>query len=196
MRAFFLHLFAFTRRRTSKSAYSRAFNTSTKVSSMNTSAALYAVTVSAASNTAATPEDAKDKKHHLKDGQGFTNPWDSYRHESLPNLLGSLLKCGFDSPCGYRASELTLDTDGGSMDRGTNPTLHHRRSMCASLTSSRAERRASSARRGSATPATTSSFPRACASSSIQASATGAAPSASWAPHDIPKLPARSKIYQ
>ncbi|KAF2828860.1 Metallo-hydrolase/oxidoreductase [Ophiobolus disseminans] len=27
---------------------------------------------------AAQPEDAKDKAHHLKNGKGFTNPWDSF----------------------------------------------------------------------------------------------------------------------
>ena len=40
-------------------------------------AAMYAV-VSNPAQIAAQPEEAKDKAHHLKNGKGFTNPWDSY----------------------------------------------------------------------------------------------------------------------
>lgn len=49
------------------------------MSSSGTAAALYAATVSPASITGAVPEDAKGKQHHLKDGKGFTNPWDSWK---------------------------------------------------------------------------------------------------------------------
>ena len=45
------------------------------MSGSGTAAALYAATISAASITAATPEAAGEKRHHLKDGKGFTNPW-------------------------------------------------------------------------------------------------------------------------
>ena len=38
-------------------------------------ASLYAATISQASVMGAEPEEAKDKRHHLKDGKGFTNPW-------------------------------------------------------------------------------------------------------------------------
>jgi N-acyl-phosphatidylethanolamine-hydrolysing phospholipase D len=38
---------------------------------------LYAA-VSTPTQGAAQPEDAAAKAHHLKDGKGFTNPWDSY----------------------------------------------------------------------------------------------------------------------
>jgi N-acyl-phosphatidylethanolamine-hydrolysing phospholipase D len=41
------------------------------------STALYAV-VSNPAQLAAQPEEAKEKAHHLKNGRGFTNPWDSY----------------------------------------------------------------------------------------------------------------------
>ncbi|KAL8989414.1 MAG: hypothetical protein Q9177_001700 [Variospora cf. flavescens] len=47
------------------------------MSSSGTAALLYAA-VSPASVTGAVPEEAKDKRHHLKDGKGFTNPWDSW----------------------------------------------------------------------------------------------------------------------
>ncbi|PVI04905.1 Metallo-hydrolase/oxidoreductase [Periconia macrospinosa] len=42
------------------------------------SVGLYAV-VSNPAQIGAQPEDAKQKKHHLKDGKGFTNPWDSFK---------------------------------------------------------------------------------------------------------------------
>lgn len=45
------------------------------MSSSGTAASLYAATISPASITGAEPEEAKDKRHHLKDGKGFTNPW-------------------------------------------------------------------------------------------------------------------------
>jgi len=44
-----------------------------------TAAALYAATISPAAVMGATPEDAKEKSHHLKDGKGFINPWDSWK---------------------------------------------------------------------------------------------------------------------
>ena len=65
-------------------------HSSSKMSSSNTSAILYAATVSAASVTGATPEDAKEKKHHLKDGSGFTNPWDSWRNQTAPQLMKAM----------------------------------------------------------------------------------------------------------
>jgi hypothetical protein len=45
-------------------------------------AGLYAV-VSNPAQIAAQPEDARDKKHHLKNGKGFTNPWESYTELSI-----------------------------------------------------------------------------------------------------------------
>ena len=49
------------------------------MSSSATAAALYAATVSSSAIAGAVPEDVKDKRHHLKDGKGFTNPWDSWK---------------------------------------------------------------------------------------------------------------------
>ena len=45
------------------------------MSGSGTAASLYAATISQASVIGAEPEEAKDKRHHLKDGKGFTNPW-------------------------------------------------------------------------------------------------------------------------
>ena len=53
----------------------RPLSTTTKMSSSGTAASLYAATVSPVTISGATPEDARDKSHHLKDGKGFTNPW-------------------------------------------------------------------------------------------------------------------------
>ena len=52
-----------------------SFSTGPRMSSSGTAASLYAVTVSTSSISGAVPEEAKDKRHHLKDGKGFTNPW-------------------------------------------------------------------------------------------------------------------------
>ncbi|KAI4132710.1 MAG: hypothetical protein LQ338_000539 [Usnochroma carphineum] len=73
-RQFFLKFSPKTRRQSK-----RTFSTSPKMSSSGTAAALYAATVSPASATGAVPEETKDKRHHLKDGKGFTNPWDSWK---------------------------------------------------------------------------------------------------------------------
>ena len=79
------------------SAFKQAFHTTHKMAGPATSAILYATTVSGASVTGAVPEEAKDKKHHLKDGKGFTNPWDSYRHEPLMRLLPQIFARRFQS---------------------------------------------------------------------------------------------------
>ncbi|KAI4655506.1 hypothetical protein J4E93_000218 [Alternaria ventricosa] len=47
---------------------------------------LYAV-VSNPAQIAAKPEEADEKRHHLKNGKGFTNPWDSYVESSPWELL-------------------------------------------------------------------------------------------------------------
>ena len=75
MKSFFRRVFYFPK--TSPSAR-RSFYTSPRMSSSGTAAALYAATISPASITGAEPVEAKDKKHHLKDGKGFDNPWDRY----------------------------------------------------------------------------------------------------------------------
>lgn len=61
------------------------------MSSSATAAALYAATISSSASYSAVPEDAKDKKHHLKDGKGFTNPWESWREMGGPSIMKALL---------------------------------------------------------------------------------------------------------
>lgn len=57
-----------------------------------TAAAAYALTVTSPSALDPVPEDARDKKHHLK--KGFTNPWESYRDFSGPSIMMSIIKYG------------------------------------------------------------------------------------------------------
>lgn len=47
---------------------------------------LYAV-VSNPAQIATQPEEAAEKRHHLKNGKGFTNPWDSYTESSFWELV-------------------------------------------------------------------------------------------------------------
>ncbi|KAF2687140.1 Metallo-hydrolase/oxidoreductase [Lentithecium fluviatile CBS 122367] len=54
------------------------------------SVGLYAV-VSSPAQIGARPEEAEEKAHHLKNGKGFTNPWDSFRELSGPKIILSLL---------------------------------------------------------------------------------------------------------
>ncbi|KAF1948027.1 Metallo-hydrolase/oxidoreductase [Clathrospora elynae] len=49
-------------------------------------AGLYAV-VSNPAQVVARPKEADEKKHHLKHGKGFTNPWDSYADISVWELV-------------------------------------------------------------------------------------------------------------
>lgn len=56
------------------------FSTSAKMSSLSGAGigtGWYAV-VSNPAQIGAVPEDAGEKKHHLKNGKGFVNPWDSF----------------------------------------------------------------------------------------------------------------------
>ena len=54
-------------------------------------ASLYAVTISPASLTGSEPEEAKERKHHLKDGKGFTNPWDSCWEITGPTIMKNMI---------------------------------------------------------------------------------------------------------
>lgn len=51
-----------------------------------TSAVLYACTISSPTALGAVPEDAEGKAHHLKDGKGFTNPWESWKDMVGPKI--------------------------------------------------------------------------------------------------------------
>lgn len=53
----------------------RSFSTSERMSSPGTADLLYSATISPASIIGAEPAEAKNKRHHLKNGQGFVNPW-------------------------------------------------------------------------------------------------------------------------
>lgn len=54
------------------------------------SAALYAV-VSNPAQIAAVPEDAQEKNHHLKNGKGYRNPWDSFAELSVPKIMWGMI---------------------------------------------------------------------------------------------------------
>ena len=69
----------------------RHFHRSALMASASTSAILYATVVSAADVTGAVPEDSVEKKHHLKGGKGFVNPWESYREQSVWQIGSAML---------------------------------------------------------------------------------------------------------
>lgn len=48
------------------------------ISSGTVAATLYACTFSAPTALGAVPEESRAKPHHLKNGKGFTNPWESW----------------------------------------------------------------------------------------------------------------------
>lgn len=56
------------------------------------SAALYAATITNPTTAGNVPEDSKAKKHHLKDGKGFTNPWDSWIEKSGPGMFVDIFR--------------------------------------------------------------------------------------------------------
>ena len=69
------------------------FSTTVRMSSIggaSIGAGLYAV-VSNPAQIAARPEEADARRHHLKNGKGFTNPWDSYVEASPWELVSSML---------------------------------------------------------------------------------------------------------
>ena len=64
------------------------------MSTAGTAAALYAATISTSSMTGAVPEEAKEKAHHLKDGKGFTNPWESWKEFNASGIIKALIWYG------------------------------------------------------------------------------------------------------
>jgi len=54
-------------------------------------AAAYACAVTNPTALGAVPEEAQEKKHHLKSGKGFVNPWDSWRDFSPPVLISQMI---------------------------------------------------------------------------------------------------------
>jgi hypothetical protein len=68
------------------------FSTTIKMSSIGGAgigAGLYAAVTNPA-QIAAQPEEAAQKAHHLKNGKGFTNPWDSYTELSAFQVIWSI----------------------------------------------------------------------------------------------------------
>lgn len=89
MRSF---LRAFFQRPFQPSRQYRLFQNNATKMSASTAAVLYASVISSSQITGAIPEDAKDKPHHLKDGKGFRNPWDSYLDRSFFQVIIPMLK--------------------------------------------------------------------------------------------------------
>ncbi|KAG0649947.1 N-acyl-phosphatidylethanolamine-hydrolyzing phospholipase D [Hyphodiscus hymeniophilus] len=54
-------------------------------------AALYTFTMSKPATLGAVPNDSAAKKHHNKNGKGFTNPWDSWRDFNPISLMGTMV---------------------------------------------------------------------------------------------------------
>jgi hypothetical protein len=56
-----------------------------------TAAALYACTMTSPTALGAVPEDAEAKSHHVKDGVGFRNPWNSWRDFTVPEIMKGMI---------------------------------------------------------------------------------------------------------
>ena len=56
-----------------------------------TAATLYAIASISTPNGGTKPEDATEKKHHLKNGKGFWNPWPSYKEASPAKIIWEML---------------------------------------------------------------------------------------------------------
>ncbi|KAI9690006.1 MAG: hypothetical protein M1822_009888 [Bathelium mastoideum] len=61
------------------------------MSSASTSVALYAAVTSPLQAAGAKPEEAKELRHHLQDGKGYTNPWDSFHDRTAGEFIRSML---------------------------------------------------------------------------------------------------------
>ncbi|KAF2500636.1 Zn-dependent hydrolase/oxidoreductase [Lophium mytilinum] len=61
------------------------------MASVAASAALYSATTSPAQLAGAEPEDAQELKHHLKNGKGFLNPWDSWKETVGPMIIFEMI---------------------------------------------------------------------------------------------------------
>jgi hypothetical protein len=85
-------LWSYLRRASIKHRLSQAGISTTKstMSGGTIAAALYAATFSAPAALGAVPEDTEKKAHHLKNGKGFTNPWDSWKEFTARNILWSM----------------------------------------------------------------------------------------------------------
>ncbi|KAF7860833.1 hypothetical protein EAF04_008351 [Stromatinia cepivora] len=87
----FSYLRSLLRHPSRKTSSSSSFNPNPKntIRAMSGSligATLYAATMSSPTALGAVPENSKAKAHHLKNGKGFTNPWDSWVEMSAPGI--------------------------------------------------------------------------------------------------------------
>lgn len=99
------------------------FSTTAKMSSVGGAglgAGLYAV-VSNPSQVLSQPEEAAAKAHHLKNGKGFTNPWDSYTELTPFTMLWGLFM--YASP----SSLLRISTNAhaGARSQANEQARHH-----------------------------------------------------------------------
>ena len=94
MRSFLRQIFRFAYRSAPARNPKQTVQSSARMSSSSTAAALYAATISTSSITGAVPEEAKEKRHHLKAGKGFINPWESWKTLSAPNILRAMAGLG------------------------------------------------------------------------------------------------------
>ncbi len=190
MRVFFRTLFYSLRN--SSNPRSRSFSGSPRMSSSATAAALYAATVSSSQITGAVPGEIKEKRHHLKDGKGFTNPWDSWREMSGPTIMKAMIWYVNQTTTSFLAKSLRGDVSQGP---AINPIQHLHPSQSENPNSSPPEKPPPFAQHGSATPATSSNFQVVSASSSTLYSASDVVRSAGLAPSVIQTSRAKSKIY-
>ena len=61
--------------------------------SQSTSALLYATISSPTLSIGAVPKESEELRHHVKNGTGFLNPWDSYIEQSIPQIMRALFWC-------------------------------------------------------------------------------------------------------
>ncbi|KAF2761375.1 Zn-dependent hydrolase/oxidoreductase [Pseudovirgaria hyperparasitica] len=61
------------------------------MSSASTSNALYAAAISSSQLTKAIPEEAKELRHHQKNGKGFLNPWKSWNEQSAFKIISTVI---------------------------------------------------------------------------------------------------------
>lgn len=54
-------------------------------------AALYTCTMSSPAALDPVPEDSEAKKHHVNDGKGFTNPWESWKEMSTLEAVKAMI---------------------------------------------------------------------------------------------------------
>jgi N-acyl-phosphatidylethanolamine-hydrolysing phospholipase D len=91
MRSFFRH---FLRRRPSRRINEPAQKQTATQRTMSggmTMAAAYALTLTSPTALGAVPEEAAEKAHHLNDGKGFTNPWESWREFNAPQMIRKMI---------------------------------------------------------------------------------------------------------